>query len=104
MIQEYITVENCSIRYNIELSFINSLEESGLIEVMLVEEIRCLPYNQLQPLEKFVQWHYDLDINMEGIEALQHLLEKINKLQQENKDLKEQLKLYLSNRDLIKPA
>lgn len=98
MTEEYITVENCSIQYNVELSFINSLEESGLIEVIIVEEIRCLPYSQLQTLEKFRQWYYDLNINLEGIEALQHLLDKINRLQQENKELREHLKLYQINR------
>jgi len=100
MPQEYITVEKCSAQYNIELTFINSLEESGLIEIILIEEVKCLPYNQLQSLEKFIQWHYDLHINLEGIEALEHLLNKLGKLQRENRHLKEQLKLYSKNIDI----
>ena len=94
MTLEYMTLEDCRLRYNIELPFINALQNSGLIEITIVKEVQCLAYDQLQSLEKFVQWHYDLDINMEGIEALQHLLQKMHSLQQENMRLKELLKLY----------
>ena len=38
--------------------------------------------------------YYDLSINIEGIDAIQHLLERIKQLQKEVDILKNKLKLY----------
>ena len=38
--------------------------------------------------KKFVRLHYDLDINVEGIETISHLLEKIGELQKQILQLK----------------
>jgi hypothetical protein len=38
--------------------------------------------------------YYELNINVPGIEALNHLLEKIKKLQQEAEYLKARLRIY----------
>jgi len=37
----------------------------------------------MQKLEKFVRMHYDLDINVEGIETINYLLQKIEEMQME---------------------
>jgi hypothetical protein len=42
----------------------------------------------MQKLEKFVRLHYDLDINLEGIETINYLLEKIEKMQKEILELR----------------
>jgi hypothetical protein len=42
----------------------------------------------MQKLEKFVRLHYDLDINLEGIETINYLLEKIEKMQREILELR----------------
>jgi len=34
-------------------------------------------------LKTFVRLHYDLDINLEGLETINHLLEKIEEMQME---------------------
>ena len=39
--------------------------------------------DEIHKLEKFVRLHYDLDINIEGIETINHLLEKIEEMQKE---------------------
>jgi len=69
--------------HNIEYSFISSLQDSGLISVTSVEQSTYIPSDELQKLEKFVRLHYDLDINVEGIETINHLLEKIEELQKQ---------------------
>jgi len=71
------------IYHNIEYSFISSLEDSGLISVTSIEHSRYIPTDELEKLEKFVRLHYDLDINVEGIETINHLLEKIEELQKQ---------------------
>ncbi len=74
--------------HNIEYSFISSLEESGLISIQSVEHSTFIPIDEMQKLEKFIRLHYDLDINVEGIETINHLLEKIEEMQMEIMHLK----------------
>ncbi|MCX6279709.1 MAG: chaperone modulator CbpM [Bacteroidetes bacterium] len=69
--------------YNIEFSFIESLDEFGLVRITTIDETRYIYSEQIQPLEKMIRLHYDLDINLEGIEAISHLLEKLDSLQEE---------------------
>ena len=87
------TDEFCS-HYKVEYSFINSLQRFGLIEIMTIEESRFINTDNLTELEKFARLHYDLDINLEGIETINYLLEKIKNMQHEIKELKNKLKVY----------
>jgi len=80
---DLIPAEDFCIYHNIEYSFIHSLEDSGLISVTSVEQTTYIPADELQKLEKFIRLHYDLDINIEGIETIYHLLEKIEEMQHE---------------------
>lgn len=83
--------------HEIEISFISSLERNGLIEVITVSENLFIDSEQLQQLEKFVHLYYELDINLEGIETVMHLLKQIKSLQDENIELRNKLLLYESN-------
>lgn len=89
--EELIPAEDFCIYHNIEYSFIHSLEDSGLITVTAVEETHYIPVDEVQKLEKFVRLHYDLDINVEGIETINYLLEKIEGMQKEILKLKNNL-------------
>lgn len=95
MLQDDLILANdfCS-HYNITLSFINSLKEYGLIQIVLIEEASYIPQEQLQKLEQLIRLHYDLDINLEGIEAITYLLERVKNMQSEIIDLKNKLSLY----------
>ncbi|MDI3506012.1 MAG: MerR family transcriptional regulator, heat shock protein HspR, partial [Bacteroidota bacterium] len=48
----------------------------------------------LDDLEQFVRWRYDWDINIEGIEAMHHLLGKVRALQAEVERLQNELDFY----------
>jgi hypothetical protein len=80
--------------HNIEISFLNSLQEAGLIEITTIEETEYIPENQLNELEKIIRLYYELDINLEGIETVMHLLQRINDMQDEITLLKNRLRLY----------
>ncbi|HTN07965.1 chaperone modulator CbpM [Agriterribacter sp.] len=86
--EELITPEACCAHYHIELTFIQSLNEYGLIELLSVEEKQFIHNTQLHELEKFIRLHYELGINMEGIDAIAHLLLKVKNMQKEITDLK----------------
>ncbi len=86
--KELIPAKDFCTHYNIEYSFISSLEDSGLIHVTSVKRSSFIHADDLHKLEKFVHLHYDLDINIEGIETINYLLEKIEGMQREIVDLK----------------
>jgi chaperone modulatory protein CbpM len=69
--------------HQIDETFIISLESSGLIEVNRVEGQVFVHPSQLNDLEKFIFFHYELDINVEGIEAIANLLQRMHDMQQE---------------------
>ena len=73
--------------YNIEISFFDSLEESGLVKTLNDNEVKYLLYEELPAFEKFANWHYDLEINLPGLEVIHRLLNKLEKLQEDNRRL-----------------
>lgn len=94
--EHLITTEDICKHYNVEQSFIEALHNAGLVEVALVEQHPCVQMEQLPQLEKYFRMHYELHINMEGLEAITHLLMQIETLQQQQQRLKQKLQL-LSN-------
>ncbi len=92
--EELIAAQVCCTHYNIEYSFINSLQQYGLLHISTIEAERFIHANELQKLEKLVRLHYDLDINLEGIEAISYLLEKVENMQSEMTQMRNRLRLY----------
>lgn len=92
--EEMIPASEFCIHHNIELSFIYSLKESGLIEITSIEEKIFVPLSQLSLLEKLVRLYYEMDINLEGIETISYLLERLNDLQRHVISLNNKLRLY----------
>ena len=80
----------------IEQSFIQTLYESGLIEITFIEEDPFVPVAQLEQLERMVRMYFEMDINVEGIETIVHLLHRIQLMQQEMNVIKNKLRLYES--------
>lgn len=93
-LEDLVATEELCIRYNVEHSFIRSLFESGLIEIVTIEKQEYVPFNMVAEFEKMHRLHYELDINLEGLEAIKHLLEQLKKLQAENLELRNRLNLY----------
>ena len=86
-----IPLEQFCENYNVEITFINSLDDYGLIEIVRIEKNSFIQPEQLRDIEKMVRLHYDLQINIEGIEAISHLLNRVNNLQEELNILKNKL-------------
>jgi hypothetical protein len=83
--------------HDLEISFISSLEKTGLIEVISIKEDLFIDSEQLKQLEQIVRFHYEFDINLEGIETIIHLLQQIKSLKDENTALNNRLRLYESD-------
>jgi chaperone modulatory protein CbpM len=85
--------EFCSC-HHIEFTFVRTLHDSGLIGMTVREGAAFLSSEELPLLEKFVRWHYELSINQEGIEAISHLLSRVDDLQEEVRSLRNKLRRY----------
>jgi len=77
--------------YNIEITFFDELADSGLLNIQTENEIRYLMYEDLPNFERFTNWHYDLDINLPGLEVIHDMLKKLEDLRQKNRELMNRL-------------
>ena len=96
MMGNRLLYSECLKVYEIEESFIESLQEVGLIHVIDQDEDRFIEYDDLSDLEQFIRWHYDMDINVAGIDALHHMLNRVQSLHYEIEQLRGELAFYKS--------
>ena len=92
--EELIALQEFCASRNVEISFVQSLSESGLLETITIEETAFISGEQLPELDKLVRLHYDMDINLEGIETIYHLLQQMKTMQKQLSELKGRLSLY----------
>lgn len=88
-----ILSEYCS-KSNVELSFLMMLEEVGLIDFVKEDDRSYISLSQLPDLETYTRMYYDLSINIEGIDAIHQLLERIKAMDEEIRDLRRKLDLF----------
>jgi chaperone modulatory protein CbpM len=89
-----IAATDFCVYHQLEHTFITDLQEAGLVEVKIVNNTAYIPETELQKLEKIIRLHNELDINMAGIEAIIHLLQRVEDIQEEIRLLKNSLRLY----------
>jgi len=89
-----IQIKQFCVYHEIENTFITELNNYGLVEIIIEEEDEYLHSEQLPAIEKMIRLHYDLNINMEGIDAIYHLLNKIETLQQDLNTTQNKLRLF----------
>lgn len=94
MQEHLISTDEFCTHYKVEYSFIDSLQQYGLIEITRINEAAFIDTDKLSEIEKLVRMHYDLDINFEGIEAITYLLHRIKHLQDELIAVKNRLSMY----------
>lgn len=89
-----IQIKQFCIYHEIENTFITELNNYGLVEIIIHEQDEYLQPEQLPAIEKMIRLHYDLKINLEGIDAIYHLLNKIEVLQQNLTATQNKLRLF----------
>jgi chaperone modulatory protein CbpM len=89
-----IPVTEFCLHHKIEHSFVFSLHESGLLEMITMEQKQYLPAGELKNLEKMVTLYYEMNINIEGIETINYLLQRLQEMQQKIVQLKNKLDMY----------
>lgn len=93
-IENYIAINELCNHYEIDISFFTNLNEIGLIEITTIESSFWIDREKIHTVEKMIRLHKDLDINLEGIDTIFNLLDKIEELQRDLNEAKNRLKLY----------
>ena len=87
MMSERISIEKVLQIYKIDDYFLNELIASELLHPEKENSIQYIIYEELPHLERFSNWHYDLEINLPGIEIIHKLLNQMEDLRTENRRL-----------------
>ncbi|MBS1920437.1 MAG: chaperone modulator CbpM [Bacteroidetes bacterium] len=85
--------EFCS-THQVEISFIRTLEENGMIETVTVDQSKYINTNELPKLERIIRLHRELNINPEGIDVINELLNRLDSMQQQMNEMKNRLDFY----------
>jgi len=83
-----IATDDICMHHEVEYTFISALNEAGLVHVSVVDRASYIPESELRRLEKMIRMHRELEINLAGIEAISHLLDRVERLQEEMRVLK----------------
>ncbi len=89
-----ISIQNFCTHYKVPVAFVNTLHEYDLVEITITDNENYLQTNQLNDVEKMMRLHYDLNINIEGIDAIYNLLKQVEHLQSQIRALKNKLSAF----------
>ncbi|MDQ3143243.1 MAG: chaperone modulator CbpM [Bacteroidota bacterium] len=90
----FILLEKLCTHYKVDLAFFINLSDIGLIEIKTIEESNFVDQDKIYELEKIIRMYRELDVNIEGIDIIINLLQKINNLQEELVSVRNRLRLY----------
>ncbi|MCZ4225184.1 chaperone modulator CbpM [Pedobacter rhodius] len=90
----FISVDDFCGHYKVEVNFIKSLEEYGLIKTKAIKKSIFINTDDLTGLERYIRLYKELEINLEGLHAVAHLLNQLEFLQQKVKDLDNEISYY----------
>lgn len=93
-LENLTTVHSLASQYDVTITFFEVLDELGLIEVITVNENHYIHHDNIFKVEKIIRIHKDLELNLEGIDVVLNLLDKIETLQQELIATKNSLRLH----------
>ena len=92
--EKYIPVLHLCDLYQMEITFFKELNEEGLIELVSRQNSMYVHEDKLYKVERIIRIHRELNINIEGIDVVLNLLEKVDKLQNEVYSMQSRLRLY----------
>lgn len=93
MTSELIIIAEYCEQSSIDPNFIVQLEDEGLIEISIIDSQQYIQTSQLKNIEQYARLHYDLSVNVAGIDVIQNLLDKMDDMRNEMVTLKEKIRL-----------
>ena len=91
---EYFSIDIFCSHHGVDIAFVRSLGEYGLVEITEISSQYMIPITQLAAAEKMTRLYLDLQVNPEGIDIIFNLMEKIQTMRSEITNLQNRLSLY----------
>ncbi|MFD2574526.1 chaperone modulator CbpM [Spirosoma soli] len=92
--EHLISVQEFCGYHHLEIEFVQTLEQRGLIQTITVEQSLYVHSEQLAQLEKFVRLHQELAIHTDDLDIVSNLLERLDDLQHQVTQLQNRLAFY----------
>ncbi len=89
-----ISVRDFCVHHHVEITFVQSLEQQGLVDTVVIEQSIYVQPEQLPRLEKLVRLHQDLSIHPDDLDVVSNLLERLEGLQHQVTQLQNRLVFY----------
>ena len=96
-IENYFLVKQFCISHDVEIALIESFHEIGFIQILRIKNENYIHLESLSNLEKAIRLNQELAIEINELEIVLGLLDKIENLQEENKVIKAKLESYRNN-------
>lgn len=95
--KNYISIRQVCQHYGIDEAFILILRDYEVIRIKHIDDTPQMHQRDLPGLERMLRLHQDLKINPEGLQAIHHLLQKMDRLHEEINTLKRKLNRYVND-------
>jgi len=89
-----VSVQQFCVHYDIPQEFIDSLSNFELIELIEKESNKYILIDDINRVERLMRMHYDLNVNFEGLDIINNLLQQITNLQNDIELLKNDIHFY----------
>ena len=92
--EKYILVSHFCQQTHIEDTFVKNLHEYGLVRIEEKQNDIFIDEKDISEIERMFRLHKDLSINFEGLDVINQMLNRIQKMENEINLFKKRLKLY----------
>ena len=76
--KDLVLIDLFCFHHGVEVDFMTALNDYGMMEIIVLEEKKYFAVEKLAVIEKIIRLHYDLEINLEGIDVIINLLNQID--------------------------
>lgn len=93
-VKSKISIQRICERYEVDRGFLLSISEMDLITVFEEGAEQYIAADELPLVERMMRLHLDLGINHEGLHTIHHMLERMEGMQEEIRQLRNRLSRY----------
>ena len=80
--------------HRVQTDLLEQYHSHGLVNIIYRQQDLFIPEPEVRKLEKIIVFHRELDINLEGIETILELLNKVEHMQQTITQLENKLQRF----------
>jgi hypothetical protein len=92
--EKLVEINVLCVHYEVEMSLFSELHDFGIIDMLTIKDLYFIHEDEIGVVEKVIRMQRELNLNLEGVDTVFNLLDKINELQTELNNVKNRLHLY----------